>query len=208
VVVGKQQMMGAVEAVCDVARRIIGKLTQRPAAGAAVLLGSARGNTGGERPPTAAMKRYAESLARQKRIGLPAGYATSGAACRAFLEQHAPRKPAADRNAAGSAETASPIQASLDGAGQPVRKRSRRTGARLAEKKAAPRRKVRKSKRAGLSVDVSPAIARQDAAANTPLSIPYGNKDIALKLGARYGAGGWYAPPGVDLSPFEDKGWL
>ncbi len=52
VVVGKQQMVGAVDAVCDVARRIIGKLTQGPPAGGPLLLGSARGNGGGERPPT------------------------------------------------------------------------------------------------------------------------------------------------------------
>jgi DNA topoisomerase III len=42
----------------------------------------------------------------------------------------------------------------------------------------------------------------------TPLRIPYGNKEIALKLGARYGSGGWYAPPGVDLSAFGERGWL
>jgi DNA topoisomerase-3 len=42
----------------------------------------------------------------------------------------------------------------------------------------------------------------------TPLRIPYGNKEVALKLGARYGSGGWYAPPGVDLSVFGERGWL
>jgi DNA topoisomerase-3 len=42
----------------------------------------------------------------------------------------------------------------------------------------------------------------------TPLRIPYGNKEVALKLGARYGSGGWYAPPGIDLSVFGDRGWL
>jgi DNA topoisomerase III len=40
------------------------------------------------------------------------------------------------------------------------------------------------------------------------LKIPYGNKEVALKLGARYDAGGWYAPWGVDLSAFKEKGWL
>ena len=43
---------------------------------------------------------------------------------------------------------------------------------------------------------------------NTPLQIPYGNKDVAQKLGARYAAGGWYAPPGVDLAAFSAQGWL
>jgi DNA topoisomerase-3 len=40
------------------------------------------------------------------------------------------------------------------------------------------------------------------------LGIPYGNKEVALKLGARYRSGGWYAPPGVDLSAFGERGWL
>ena len=43
---------------------------------------------------------------------------------------------------------------------------------------------------------------------STPLRIPYGNKEAAFKLGARYGARGWYAPAGIDLAPFRDKGWL
>ena len=42
VVVGKQQMVGAIDAVCDVALRIIGKLTQGPGAGGPLLLGRAR----------------------------------------------------------------------------------------------------------------------------------------------------------------------
>jgi DNA topoisomerase-3 len=208
VVVGKQQMVGAVDAVCDVARRIIGKLTQGPAAGGPLLLGSARANGVGTRPPTPAMKSYAESLARQKRIALPAGYDVSSATCRAFLEQHAPRKPPGDGDATRPAATTSSTRTSLDEASPPVKKRRRRTGATLADKKPAPRRKARKSKLAGQPVDASPALARQDAATTTPLAIPYGNKEVALKLGARYSAAGWYAPQGVDLSPFKDKGWL
>ena len=35
-----------------------------------------------------------------------------------------------------------------------------------------------------------------------------GNKEVALKLGARYGSAGWYAPPGVDLAAFGERGWL
>ena len=42
----------------------------------------------------------------------------------------------------------------------------------------------------------------------TPLRIPFGNKDAALRLGARYRAGGWYAPPETDLRPFQEHGWL
>jgi hypothetical protein len=52
----------------------------------------------------------------------------------------------------------------------------------------------------------------QSPAKDTPLQIPYGHKEVATELGARYRAGHagtrWYAPPGVDLSPFEARGWL
>jgi DNA topoisomerase-3 len=154
------------------------------------------------------MKRYAESLARQKRIALPAGYATSGATCRAFLEEHAPRKPAGAGDVTPSLTGASEKRASPDEAKQPAKKRRRRPDATPADRKAPQRRKTRRSKLAGRSADASPALARQDGGTTTPLNIPYGNKEVALKLGARYSAGGWYAPAGIDLSPFRDKGWL
>jgi len=44
--------------------------------------------------------------------------------------------------------------------------------------------------------------------ADTPLRIPFGNKEAAQQLGARYRAGGWYAPPGTALDPFRERGWL
>src|SRR3954453_13910186 len=50
--------------------------------------------------------------------------------------------------------------------------------------------------------------AQPNTKAGTPLRIPYGNKDVAIKLGARYGSAGWYAPPGVDLSAFGEREWL
>lgn len=43
----------------------------------------------------------------------------------------------------------------------------------------------------------------------TPLKIPYGNKEEAMRLGARYRKpGGWYAPPGINLGEFARRGWL
>jgi DNA topoisomerase-3 len=99
-------MIGAIDAVCDVARRIIGKLaTQEPIDGGS---GGAGGSMGNGRPPTPAMTRFAASIARQKRLALPAGYATSGLICRAFLEQHAPKK--APGEAAAGTKPASPAQ--------------------------------------------------------------------------------------------------
>jgi DNA topoisomerase-3 len=63
---------------------------------------------------------------------------------------------------------------------------------------------VRKRK-AGVTAATSP---EPNSITGTPLRIPYGNKEVALKLGARYGSAGWYAPPGVDLAAFGERGWL
>ena len=29
-----------------------------------------------------------------------------------------------------------------------------------------------------------------------------------MRLGARYGDAGWVAPPGTDLAPFRERGWV
>jgi DNA topoisomerase-3 len=211
VVVGKQAMVGAIDAVCDVAQRIIGKLTQGPVAGGSPLLSSARDGGNKARPPTSAMKRYADSIARQKRIRPPPGYATSLSICRAFLEQHAPRK-AGSRHAADSGSTvASLAQVTSGVSDRPARKRRQGAGMTAggpAHRKAARGRKTGKPKLNGQVANASPRLAGRDVGGNTRLKIPYGNKEVALKLGARYDAGGWYAPPGVDLSAFREKDWL
>ena len=109
VVLGKQEMTVAIDAVCDAARRIIGRLGEGAAGGAAVALGDASGGySGKDRPPTAAMKRFAVSIARRKGIDPPKGYTKSAAVCRAFLELHAPDRTtrSAERNgAAGNPAT-------------------------------------------------------------------------------------------------------
>jgi DNA topoisomerase III len=85
VVVGKQEMIGAIDAVCDVAERIISKLKEGATVGGPSLLGSAGSNGTATYPPTPAMKRFADSLVRQKRIKPPPGYKTSISICRKFL---------------------------------------------------------------------------------------------------------------------------
>lgn len=203
VVIGKQEMIGAIDAVCDAALRIIGKLTQGPAAGGPALLGAGRGVGGGERPPTPAMKRFAVVLSRQKRIKLPAGYGTSGTICSAFLEQHAPKKDAG--------ETAAERGPTAPGKTPRTKKRRRGTDTAAAaapRKKAARSKTTRKPQVGGPPVNASSGLRRHDVGKNTALKIPYGNKEVAQKLGARYGTDGWYAPPGVDLSAFAEKGWL
>ncbi|NQW12561.1 MAG: DNA topoisomerase III [Alphaproteobacteria bacterium] len=245
VVVGKQDMVGAIDAVCDVAQRIIGKLIEGPPGGMSPLAGFASDNGGVGRPPTAAMKRFADSIARQKGIKPPAGYTKSGSVCRAFLEQHAPKKTeGVGGNAVGGPEARPPSPAQLSFAesisrekgvaisseakansaamsawidtnqgGKPGKGRRKNGGKNskpTAIKSTHTTKRAGKPKATAPLVDATlPTVSEQrDDAANTPLRIPYGNKDVAQKLGARYAEGGWYAPPGVDLSGFKSKGWL
>ncbi|MBK8307511.1 MAG: DNA topoisomerase III [Gammaproteobacteria bacterium] len=126
VVVGKQEMIAAIDAVCEVAQRIIGRLESSPPS-----------------------------------IAIP-------------LEPDSPRRA---RKKAGASEASD-------------------------SRKAAKPRKSRTAKaRAGSS-------APSSTQTNTPLRIPYGNKELAQQLGARYGAQGWYAPPGVALDAFRERGWV
>src|SRR5712664_2637591 len=110
VVVGKQEMIGAIDAVCDVAQRIIGKLKEGAGAGGPPLLGAAVGGDAGVRPPTPAMKRFADSVARQKGIKPAPGYTKSGTICRAFLDQHAPKKADGEPPGEFGSKPASPAQ--------------------------------------------------------------------------------------------------
>jgi DNA topoisomerase-3 len=186
------------------------------------------------------MKRFADSLVRQKGIKPPPGYKTSIAICRKFLNEHAPKKAdgKADGEAVetGDARSVSPAQlsyatkiaigkgvvipdeAKADAAAmstwidQNRPSRRRNAGRKTVSKRArstAPRStapKTRPPKRKAAAAASPPA--QTESATETPLRIPYGNKDIAVRLGARYRPGGWYAPPGIDLAAFGERGWL
>jgi DNA topoisomerase-3 len=241
VVLGKQGMVGAIDAVCDVAERIIGRLKEGDATAGPSLLGAAGGDGAGSYPPTPAMKRFADSLVRQKGIKPPPGYKTSIAICRKFLNEHAPRQTSgkADGEAVGGtgdSKSVSPAQlsyatkiaigkgvvipdeAKADAAAmstwidQNRPSRRRNAGRKTVSKRArstAPRStapKTRPPKRKAAAAASPPA--QTESATETPLRIPYGNKDIAVRLGARYRPGGWYAPPGIDLAAFGERGWL
>ena len=180
VLIGRQEMMGAIDAVCDSASRIIGRLTERAVEGerigAEVCVGG-----GADRPPTSAMRKFAASIAKRKGIKPPAGYTKSAAVCRGFLDEHAPQR---DRRPDSSAPTGE-AKGRQSSDGVQARKRSGPNSAK-------PRR-----------------VAKADhGGAGTPLRIPYGNKEVAFSLGARYGASGWYAPQGIDLTGFRERGWL
>ncbi len=199
VLTGRQEMTGAIDAVCDSARRIIGRLGERGADGEAVVPGE-DGDSTGDRPPTAKMRKFAASIAKSKGIKPPAGYTKSAALCRAFLDEHAPRRnPGREATNSGSvtagaaSRNGKPRKA---GGARPGTERSKATGPR----RASGTKPVRTVPEAGT--------ARASAGSPTPLRIPYGNKEVAFGMGARYGADGWYAPPGVDLEAFRERGWL
>ena len=165
VLTGRQEMTGAIDAVCDSARRIIDRIGERGADGKDVMLGETVGGDA-DRPPTAKMRKFAATVAKRKGIKPPRGYTKSATICRAFLDEHAPRQNPAQGEAANSG--------------------GRRAGAAI---------RGGKSRKAGAEL-------------STPLRIPYGNKEAAFSMGARYGVDGWYAPPGVDLDAFRVRGWL
>ena len=110
VVVGKQEMVGAIDAVCDVAQRIIGKLKDSAAVGGAPSPGAAVGNGAAAHPPTPAMKRFADSLVRQKGIKPPPGYKTSISICRKFLNEHAPKRAESEMGGKLETKPVSPAQ--------------------------------------------------------------------------------------------------
>jgi DNA topoisomerase-3 len=181
------------------------------------------------------MKRFADSLSR-KGIKPPPGYKTSISICRKFLSEHGPKK--ADGETAGKLDPkpASPAQLLYAtkialGKGIVIPDEAKANSTAMAawndSNKATKRRKSRRKTASSPARSISrqstspttrsrrrkadagqanPALPNLEK--GTPLRIPYGNKEVAMKLGARYGSTGWYAPPGADLSAFGERGWL
>ena len=184
------------------------------------------------------MKRFADSLSRQKGIKPPTGYKTSISICRKFLSEHAPKKADGETVEKLDTKPVSPeqllyakkiaqgkgliipdeakfssavISAWIESShGTKLRKRGRKTAfnraGSIALQSTAPPKRARKRKADADAASLAPA--PRNLVTGTPLRIPYGNKEIALKLGARYSSAGWYAPPGIDLSVFGERGWL
>jgi DNA topoisomerase-3 len=190
VLVGKQRVEGAIDAVCDQASRIIDRLV-RGAAGP--LAGHAAGRiaapgAAGFRDPMRAPKR---SGGRNGDRGTPTAPAPAQLALAQAIATErgvpVPEGAKADRRS---------LSAWIDANGGTRRRpgRARRRG---------PGVHPRPSSRAPAGRTGTAAVG-----AGTPLRIPFGNKEAAMGLGARYGKDGWYAPPGTDLGPFRARGWL
>ena len=190
VLVGRQGMMSAIDAVCDQASRIIGRLTAQ--------------GTSGTIP---AILATSMAPARRQRG------AFSGSAGSSQAKAPAPggrRKPALGNDAVASATA---------GAGA-TRRRSPRpsavntaTSATVRTQIAAKGGDLKKSRiwdavPGKQSSKPAPSGVGEMSSGETPLRIPFGNKEAAQALGARYRTGGWYAPVNVPLAPFRERGWL
>ena len=213
VLVGQQEMTGAIDAVCARASRIISRLQAGAdcGTGSPVSVWTA---DGADRPPTASIKRFIGSLAKQHGIQPPRGYTTSRAACRAFLDRHAPPGDGV-RSSAEAASRLAPARAASDNGDSVVPPTDH--DARSSVVSAKPDREVNRRKRNGGGTTGHarrPDKARTGAVSpdghetDTPLRIPFDNKEVALQLGARYRSGGWYAPSSTDLACFRQRGWL
>ena len=175
----------------------------------------------------------------EKGVKPPPGYATTGSICRAFLNQHAPKKADAGIPGASGSKPASPAQilfaeklAQENGIvipdeakatsaaistwinsnqvkkrGKSCRKRVNTPTQSIAPKSAVQRKRSRK-RAANVVATATPSTpARGNSGTDTPLRIPYGNKDAALRLGAAIEQAGGM-PRGVDLAAFGERGWL
>ena len=109
VVVGKQEMVGAIDAVA-MSPSASSASSRKAAPPAGLPCCAAVGNGHGTFPPTPAMKRFADSLARQKGIKPPPGYKTSISICRKFLSEHAPKKAEGETPGKLDSKPVSPAQ--------------------------------------------------------------------------------------------------
>ena len=205
VLIGQTEMMGAIDAVCAQAARIIGRLTEHAANGTAPLVAVSRtalGPTGPMRPPTPAMKAYVVSLAQQLGRKPPRGYASSGAICRAFLDKHAARKESTDARSTNLVQQGGRPE-------RPQASHSLSPSETTAISLNTAKQRASKGRQTKSPLSAKPDSSKANAnSAEVRLNIPYGNKEIAQKLGARYRDGAWYGPVGVDLSQFRDRGWI
>lgn len=149
---GRQDVAGAIDAVCVVAARIIDVLAATPA----------------QLPLPRRATTKANKASRPRKAARSGAISTG---------EKTLKKPSRSPRRHGQPGTRA------DADNQPKRRVTKRPGGQIAPATAAAERTTR-------------------------LRIPYGNKDIALKLGARYRDGEWHAPPGIDLAPFRQRGWL
>jgi DNA topoisomerase-3 len=189
--------MSAIDAVCDQATHIISRLTEQAASGSIPPIRT------DDRAPNWARRRH------------PSGTGSAP-------------KPARPKRPASKGQTTSAKGRSLTMVGDATGEKGRQDGGQRSAsfKRSSPKRAIahgashlpheakpggRSSRMTSKGGKLAKASGKTDGnvpVSDTPLQIPYGNKEAAQALGARYRAGGWYAPPGVSLDEFSRRGWL
>ncbi|WP_207539617.1 DNA topoisomerase [Sabulicella rubraurantiaca] len=232
VLTGREKFGRAIMSICDDAQQAIDRLKAYAAQGGAVP--GALGDT--TRPPTPAMKGFAERLAQQKGLSLPKGYSKDGDLVRAFLDQHAPKRDTAPGEGEGprppseaqlrfaekiSGEIGKPIPDDARASSKALsawidKHMPKRGGKAISAPKGEAKGRGKAARSAGMAparpapeaVSRTPAKGAPPPAGATPLKIPFGNKERAIAMGAKYTAEGWFAPAGTDLAAFREAGWL
>ncbi len=199
VLTGQQEMVAAIDAVCAQASRLIGRIVEGAASASTALPGGTPGGGTPDQARRSTAKRSAGSRTGRrgrkssdaapdhtapgrKRYRMTGG-ADAGQEVSRRQRRKAPSMETPRENGSGHPRQGDAQPAKLDG---PERKAARGRTVSTRSSKPVP----------GTS------------AGETPLRIPFGNKETAMQLGARYRSGGWYAPPGVDLGQFRARGWL
>ena len=201
VLYGRRRAEEAIDAVCGQASRIIGRLRDGtssdgiplPAISPRPVPAARSGDKGTRRKTRSAVPLSREEngqSATPRRRARPVS-ATERSSVEITKTAPARRKTAKKLKASPSAPGNAADQGALDASAPGSVKRSVSRG--QASHVSAPSGQVRRS------------AAGDDG---TRLNIPFGNKELAMSLGARYRTGGWFAPPGTRLEPFQEKGWL
>ena len=195
VLYGRRRVEEAIDAVCGQASRIIGRLRDGatsddiplPAVSPmpAPMARGANKNTWRKAPPTGSLpqgenRRRAQPATAKARSSVPT-----------------------DETAPARRRTPKKIKASTPATGKAADR-----GARGASAPGPAKRSVGRGKSTRVSAAAGEARQSSVGDEGTRLNIPFGNKELAMSLGARYRTGGWYAPPGTRLQPFQEKGWL
>jgi DNA topoisomerase III len=201
VLYGRRRAEEAIDAVCGQASRIIGRL---------------RDGTLSDCIPLPVVSLRPVPVARSgdkspRRKAQPAGSPPQGENGQTKIPRRRARPAAAKaRSSVSTAETASArrrtaksLNASTSATGKAADGGARDVGVPGSAKRGVSRGKAAHGSTP--SGEVRQSSADDDG---TRLNIPFGNKQLAMSLGARYRTGGWFAPPGTRLEPFQEKGWL
>ena len=204
VLFGRRRAEEAIDAVCGQAARIIGRLLAAPPSGVTRLPAASSNFSPATRGTGKRQRRTPPNSGSLK----PEGSGRSGNPVSRARPVSGKARPAATPDSSAPArkpfaEKVSKAKGRATSNGRPASHGEKGTAVRVLKTQDGSRRSA-----AHGAVGNEENRPTSGAADGTPLRIPFGNKEMALRLGARYRTGGWFAPPGTNLKPFREKGWL